>query len=494
MRKILFTLILLGTLFPINIKAQTYYTNYSDFKERKEEILSNDLTYVDTYKKFKFYSIEKKLSKDYFIENKNDTLYPFKSNEMIKTEDSEFSKEKPKNELNRIIKEKHTTSFKTLEKIRYINISEIFGRKEILINEIKILNNNNDINYKINCDKCSSYFSEMVSNKIIGDYPVIIPNDSKITIDLGEYYHIKDLNIIMYFDNANNNIKYNMALNIKDNFIDKYLSGNFVTTVVLEENYQYDEQIITPNLFDIPSKLINKIYEEEGEIKETEYVNILNKNIYYSYCDTLYKYYQLNKIYLDDYFVDNVNYLKDENSYITIYKYKTRDYIEVYDDIIINSKDFSINNIIKNTSLNIKDIKLESDINLLINGKYNYKLIFDKLVISKEITVNNIANVKEEVKLPIIPDIKEEINTPIIIKPIKPIIKEEIKAPIVPIIKEGNKVVIKVKDESKPKTKPKSSFNKLLVNKDNFIYKYAFYLLPVIMFHKKLSKYVLRIK
>lgn len=388
-------LIIIMLLCPYIVKASTYDIAsdpyYVTEVKNQEEVLEEE-------KRYKFYKEEKIYSDEYYIEGDNPVDYPYISDNYIITDYTEFSKNYPENPPNRIIKSRDVYLYKTLKKIRYINIKDIIGSNGYLnINEINIKEKDKNIPYTIDCQNCqniNNIFDEKLDNY------AEIKNNETIIIDLKDYYNIENLTLNIYISDqyGTDTTSFKIDSQIK-NYIDIFIETNMYT----KNNNSY---LLSFNLKDY---IKEEFYEEEiysdKEIDNENYY-LVDKYKEYSYQDIKYLYYKINKNYLLDYYKEKEGYLKDENDYKIYYKVRYKNKIKLKDDYIIKSRKYNLYDMIEDTTIDVNDITIENNIDINKNGLYKVSFKYDNKVIDTYVIVD-IEEVMESISFSDKSDIKK---------------------------------------------------------------------------------------
>ena len=348
MKKIL---LLLLVIFPLDIYALEFFTNYELYKENTTEIINeNELIKKETIYLYNNYTNER-YNEKYYELNKNDSKSPFiDQKDYILTTKKYQEKDDESTYINNVYK----VNQNSISKVRYLKISNI--SKNTIIENIKIYNKEEEIEYefikKIN-------FKEIYLN-------------GEIIIDFKNEIDFEDLKIELNFINDSDTINYRFALGQKHylfTYPQVYLDYNIeltnkdkhiVNTYLLQENY---------------NEIINNI----DWIKDKE----VNNFSYYDKYIKLYKYYNLKKVYLNEYTVSVIDgYIHDKEDKQEKFNYYKRDKIVVEDNIL------DLNNIIKYTTIKeLNDIKTEIIYNNPTSGII--KILYKDNVFFKEFNINN---------------------------------------------------------------------------------------------------------
>ncbi len=331
-------LIIIFILSIENVSAKTYYTEYSNFSDYSTNYIeSSDITLVEEAKFYKYYNEE--IVGDYYMTTPTGYIL---NNNNFKIIESEYSKELPFSLENREIIEKEFYYYSKLKGVSFIHLTNLVNFD---INKIEVFYNDEIIDYEI---------KEL---------------ENEYTIDLKNEYDPNNLKILFNF-NESNDVVFEIILNnseVPDSIFykNKYMYQLVFGDVTYSDFYLVNKEITTSR-----EEYVRELNNETLEIK-TEYKTI----------DTYFYCYKINKIY-SDYLEVNTNYQYKSNDYITYYRYKTRDKIEIMDDIVITDKNYNLLDYINSTNL---DIGVFNYIDINKNGEYKitYKVdenYYDALV------------------------------------------------------------------------------------------------------------------
>ena len=298
MNRILKVILLFVCFYCFNVYA--YELNYSEWS----------LEYPTDVKEEFIYSEDRYL---WYRENEVNVEYLIKEeignkqvdyNTFINSEESEPSLEQPTIYEDRIINEKVTEYYyypSNMDRIIIDNFSD-----ELLISEIEIYNKN-------------------TSNKT--SFDVNIPE--LIDGDLDSYNSINDSIII--------NFKNQMSMSdiiIRICFNDESFNKTFDFSVLSSDDFKIYNNTFTINNSFIAISTSNLNY------------NKIRKETTYTYIDKLYKTYDIEIEYSDDYYKELDGYIKDESSKKTYYRYITNDtvYYSDFYHIPIPDKQYCVKN------------------------------------------------------------------------------------------------------------------------------------------------------
>ncbi len=395
MRKIFFVLILFLSNMAF-IKAETFYSKYSDYSDYTDEYVEeSDIISVKKERRYRWYKNIKQLG-DYYPFTSNVLDYPeVDVNDYYETDYSDWSINYPGFILYRTIETRDVYEYKDPQPIRYIQFHSLKGGNGFFtITELEIFNNNDLIDYKILNN--TSDFAKRLKDGNYNDIDNKIINNSKIIIDLNDYYQVKDIKMKLYLYDTTNQVNQIKAKFTRDSsfnsysFAELYTLNYFVCNSVTDiKTLAYeakDYRLFTPK-YDINYSLEYPL-EKEGRI--------INQVIQYRYKDTLFRHYRLTKEYLANYYKDNPgDYIKDINIYKDYYSYKKRDKVVIDDDLVFTDYNKKLEDLILETTVN--DIKIDTNFNINKNGKYQVKFILPFMSIEKIVTVNILQNEINEI-------------------------------------------------------------------------------------------------
>ena len=282
------------SLFIFFIAHKVSAVTYDVWTERKED---NDNLVYETKTLYKWYKEEKK--GEYLLYDIVLDKYPYNdTTDTILSEYSKWENTCPKSEY-RNIEYKDITKYKTIKNIKYMKIENI--SKNNKIEEIIIKSHNKNINYKV-IDYSDNY----------------IPSDN--------YFYTTAYAIFALEEECDANDLY---LYLKTNEIYDFFSVYFYHD--LEEDYIFSKHYTFTGIDNfIDKEWINEnnqnLYTDiiEGEnIIENDFTKIINTDRKCRYRDVLTYHYNIEKIYYDDEYHENVEgYLKDYATKKVLYKYE----------------------------------------------------------------------------------------------------------------------------------------------------------------------------
>ena len=389
-------ILLMGIIiFPLNVKADEFYTNYhlretevenfyeeSDLLKREEKYLYNN-----------YY--EKRINEGYYELDKNPIDAP-----LIDKKDFIYDYagyyENPFNDKDTVYGI-GSMNMDSLNKIRYFKIFDVGSN--VIFKNIKIYNKNDLVSYTM-----TGY-----NFKSPEDY-----TNPTIKIIMNEEVNAKDLHI---------------EFELKNNSVENYKFALYGTLAGFSDGIKYILYRFNIDYINSEQKFDYKV------MNFSEFVDLLNSLdwtkkkgvnhfIYYKKRNILYKYFNICKIKTNNYTDAAINgFLLDLDDKRKVYNYYVRDKIEIKDNWL---EDEPLENMIESTSIvNKSDIKLtlnknENEENILII-KYKDDVFYKKInVIKKEVKDiplidtkedENMTNEEPEIKENGELDIIEEINS-----------------------------------------------------------------------------------
>ncbi len=365
-------ILLMGIIiFPLNVKAEEFYTNYhlretevenfyeeSDLLKREEKYLYNN-----------YY--EKRINEGYYELDKNPIDAP-----LIDKKDFIYDYagyyENPVNDKDTVYGI-GSMNMDSLNKIRYFKIFDVGSN--VIFKNIKIYNKNDLVSYTM-----TGY-----NFKSPEDY-----TNPTIKIIMDEEVNAKDLHI---------------EFELKNNSVENYKFALYGTLAGFSDGIKYILYRFNIDYINSEQKFDYKV------MNFSEFVDLLNSLdwtkkkgvnhfIYYKKRNILYKYFNICKIKTNNYTDAAINgFLLDLDDKRKVYNYYVRDKIEIKDNWL---EDEPLENMIESTSIvNKSDIKLtlnknENEENILII-KYKDDVFYKKInVIKKEVKDIPLIDTKED--------------------------------------------------------------------------------------------------
>ena len=387
-------IILIALFYGINVYAlpTTYYTNFGEFTEFQEEAMeSDDLTNVEVERRYIYYN-EYKNYGGYYPEDKNDLIYPFIDKEdFILSSYSPWEMTITEGVKNRIFEEKTIYEYADMKEVRYLHLYNVSGSYGAFrLSELDVHVNGIEIPYTSICNNCNIYFNDFINNGKIDENMSVIYNGGSVSIDLGNYYKIEQIDFDLYLYDVGYDPKiYGIAFS-RDNSLDKIYSR-----AVLYTYFTYNDfNDIVPFKYSINDMAMSnpEYYDwiESTTLIKPSKTRLSRSYNMYRYQDVLYHYYNLNKVYSNNYLVNPTEeYPFITNDYKDYYRKQSRNKVVIDEPLVINSKETDVNSFILESST---DVLVESNVDYNINGEYTISYIIDDLKIEKKILVDIAEN------------------------------------------------------------------------------------------------------
>lgn len=374
-------------LFSFNVSAQEYYSEYGPYTEwQNNYVESSNTVDVQSKRMYKYYN-EEYIGK-YFIEGENTDDYPNKNDDnYYYTDFSLYSEITPAAKPNRVIESKKVYTYKERKPVRYIKINDIAGPNgKVNFSEIAIRNlSGKKINYLYICVDCSDNFLTYIKNGVENENNSYIRNGGEILLDLMGYYRFDEFQLeVSIYDDTDEYKSF-----------DVHFYNEMDDNVIMETEFSDDYNCI--DQYDVPTYIIDYLnmthYDIEWTgVKQTEEyiedsftVEVIKEDIYYRFKDKYINYYYLKREYSE--FQDGPTdiYPCESEEYINVYRYRTRDYISIEDDIVITSNEDDLSNYISSST----SYDVIGNIDIKHNGIYNItiKTYFIELNITVKINI-----------------------------------------------------------------------------------------------------------
>lgn len=386
MKKI--ALFLLIILYGFQIKAKTYYSNYSNFMMVEDKIEETDLVKLKIEEKYLVYK-----------EETLEEFYPsyMKIDDMTKTSEekiitSDWLDSKPEILPDRKIIEKELYEYQDMKKIRYIKLTDLINSSSTFdISEIKIYKKGERVNYDALSDIKDI---SKIKDDLINNFISFNKND-EILIDLKEDIDITDLNV-MYHIHIKDSASISFTINLLGQEKEKIYAKSIIKSNLNIENGTEFSYLIGKDHF----KLNDPVYENsklsEKEVIKTTFrdVKMVTK---YKTEDLYIKYYKILRQYLPDYYETSFDdYKVDFDSKKEFYYIKKRDKVEMADNLVIDKYDIKLEDFILNTTL--ENIKITSNVNYYKNGEYSINFILPFKTVKEKLIVDIKENYKNALK------------------------------------------------------------------------------------------------
>ena len=373
-----------------SIKAETFYSEYSAYSPFTEEMISpSDTTKIKTERRYRWYKEEKILG-DYHPIASSIPNYPeIDLDDFYETSFSDWREEIPEFKTGRVVETRDIYAYKDRILSRYAHLKGnytgnlSFNELEFYYNDEKIdyeILNENDFGRRLHDGNYNDNFNTALSSNLV--------------IDLKNYYSPKYLIIKAYFYNS---VDEKNRIEIKFTSESRFYSDCYGLLSTDVNPVKFNQGLWTysyPNYLIEKAKYTDTMYSlTMPESREDRIIDLVKQ---YRYKDTLYRYFQINRKYLDGYYKDNPgDYIKDEDKYRDYYSYKTRDKVVISDNLEFKDYHRSLNDLILDTTTN--DITIKSKFNIYKNGTYKVEFILPFKTIVKNVKVNILQNSINEV-------------------------------------------------------------------------------------------------
>lgn len=350
MKKVLFFLIILFTI--PKVEAASYYSKYQeDYKYSDTEVEASDTVKVEKIDMYELY--EEVITYEYLEES---TFEPTGNTKIIETD---WVKD-----INLIDQNKYTETYYAYDYYLAKNYGDI------------VIHNDNEFSIKL--DLIRIY--DRVTNDVIfyADNIMLNKND-KFYAGL-DIYNLANLEIDIKVCSEIEGFTFKIYAQEEFSIFDL---GDLLEDIsVLENEMTYSQKDFSG--YDI--------YPEDKKtasfVSDFLPVNVISYEAYYRNIYEVKEYKVINRNYLDEYALENKDgYLIDTEHVKTFYKYKTRDKVTIDDNSVITSKDMRLSDFIKESTINIDDILITSDINYLVNGTYKINFVLPFKTVTKDIKV-----------------------------------------------------------------------------------------------------------
>ena len=388
MKKIIFiTICLLLIISKVEAK-EVYYSDYSSYSDfTTEPLISNELNEVNIETRYKFYK-EERTNEEYSLLNQN-RLYDL--NDYIYTDYTDWGNSE--NVEGAEYEYQTLYHYQEMEEVRYIYFDNIYGSNEVLrLAEIKAFANNVQIPYEFHCTGCRNYTYSKITDGITEQNEAYVINDQRMYLDLLKTYPVDSLKIELYLYDITTETK-TYAMHIT-----RVTDGEAFYSKKFYQNFQNDDfSTIFP--FTHTYKDLNvgnplwKDWQISLEPVTTTDVRRVYIEIRSRYRFKLYKHYDLVRNYLDDYYLEQENYIKDENQSKKFYQKRTRDKLEI-EDLKVTDLNTKIEDLIISTT----DYDIIGNVDYETNGNYEVQIKTPYITIDKNVEIDIYENKLKELE------------------------------------------------------------------------------------------------
>lgn len=360
MKKIFLFILMCFCFTSVQAKEYSEYSDYSDYTD--EVITSSDLIDVKKERRYKYYKLNKVLGPYKSLLEENDE-FPYTDLEDFEyTEESEYLNEIPEVKEGRVINE--------YEGLHYRKVKDI--------NRIKIINQNDYGN------RTWIYSFALTYNGVSIPYEIKYVNGDKNGIEAGGYiiielennYVLKDIDFSFIAECGGENGSNVLIQMLSDDLLvsdyGKKCSGYLLMCFLYSRAHVYPDG-----------------YDHYYTTNPLNNMSFMGNVTLYTYKDILYRKYNLEKEYYDDYLSSPYeDYIyKDELDYKDYYAYRTRALIESDNPFSLENKPL----VIQNTKLTVPNTL---DNNKLVN--FDYMPLSNKIVKgNRNIDINDGISLKK---------------------------------------------------------------------------------------------------
>lgn len=364
MKKI-FLIILM--LFLLNFKAEAkevYYSEYNDFSDYSLDLIeSSELINVEQERRFRFYE-ELKVGEYRRLFDDNSKFAYFDLKDKKNSDFSEWSEFRSENLEGRIIETKKFYKIKEPKAISHISFFNTLDTI-ITLKDVEIYYLDKKLDYEIILDLADSDFNI---------YPW-----GTITYDLKGYYDLQKITIKVKNIEFNGSSEILVLARVLSDYNDYYINYfsynlmNFNDTNILIDSTnwirgdaEYGEEVISESKPSGSSLLL------------------ISEITMHRYQDALFYFYNIEKKYIDGYFVDYPSLIKDEDNYEDYYRYQTRDKLEIEDEILIQNHEQKLSDFIKSSV----QYEIITNLDMNKNGIYEVEIKTPFISVKKDVVVN----------------------------------------------------------------------------------------------------------
>lgn len=339
MRK-MFYILLLILACPLTGYAEVVYSPYSKVQEVDDYMESSDLIEVEEVLKYRFYQEEKVFDEEYRKLKEIKEEYPLIDvNDYIWSEFSTYQAEE--------ILEDEQTKVETRIVHQY--------KKKILVDKLKLNYvsaladdiNLRELKIKVGKDEIVYHIEGIEDTK-----KLTLSREKPLVIQLEKEYDPLDLYFsLQVFNPGAGDFDYHYTLTTLD-----------------DETLLYEDKFVTHTngpvgiyrFLNLKESLREPLYEEKITTsleKPTDDSLYLGEKIEYRYREKMYKTYHLEKVYLDGYYME-ADGIKDSEQEKVFYQYRTRNYIDFYDQLTNFSPVIDISFLVKSSSYDLNQCKI----------------------------------------------------------------------------------------------------------------------------------------
>ncbi len=355
-------LLLIFFLFIKNVNAQTYYGQFSEYKESRDYVEENDTTIVEKIDNTKYYK-EERIYDIYYVEGQNNPLFPYIDKSRYYTEEFwtyDVPEDLPNREINITTYYRYTYMYP----IRYIFLYDLVKKDDQFeIDNISISDNSQNVSFLL-----------YKNSNLFFPTSIILNENDILMIDLKTLYALDNLEITINFKNEVE--KFSIKIQDEREFYsDPFISQTFYNVQGMNNLKFEDFNVIAP-------KGVTSEYTTELKTDLAK-TTMVTEMYYYNVIDYKYAYYNIEKKYVLE---EDEDTIKEED---IIYKYKTRDKMTIADEIIIENYHTSLESFVDATG----NVEIIDNIDYLKNGEYDVIFRLNDLEVMKKVRVNIESNI-----------------------------------------------------------------------------------------------------
>lgn len=375
-------------LFPLFLSSVNAEVFYSDYQKVDEVLVESDMVKKESEKLYRYYEVKKGSEK---------RLYDGSLGNNCEDKIGSWQSEKI-SDISIVLEEvKNTYMYNIAKPVRYIHLTNLNGSYGALrMTELKIFYKGEEIDYTYECQGCLDGFDDYIHNNIWNENESYIKNGGSLIVDLGREYPVHLIDVLFYlFDLGTDTKTYTIGFSNDKNNV--YSIKN--RELEFSDVHWSNSKEVLENVYTIKSNDYRTQKETEENITNDYVMGKELTSTKYRYTQKWCEYDIETKEYYDGYFKEKPSdsAIKSDE-FITNDIFYYRDKLEIKDDLIINDKNQKLEDFILYSS---GEYKLESNVDLNKNGKYNLSIITSYGTFNKDITVdikdNTILEKQEEI-------------------------------------------------------------------------------------------------